>query len=762
MAAKDNVRKDTFSYQQMEYNANLSRVLEESYYSRSFNFALMRALHGMGVGKGPNGPAPSMHQPADNQPRRVRKPGEERRTRDRAAPTEGAGTADRPPSSAPGAHGNISNHSVNFGMFSREELEEELADVQKKIKEMDIQKKGLDYVLLPNLRRELDRLALLEGSMAKGAARKVLTEAPLIGSLSRMVYGYKDRVRDAEEEKKEIAKELAKQQERLSAISDALMDNSEALEKNTERVVADEEDSSRDRKRQTELTKKVLKTARKNQVGDDFNLKDFLLNGDILTKILPMLATFLTGPVLLTAAGGIVAALVASHLARKVLDDGYDKRDFKEKETRENAAKIGETNPSMPLGDRLKAGVVQSFVNSTTHPNKGTGEANRQLAVMRQEYIDKQVQQTRADLTKGGKALPRGWEAAARKKANAEFDAYLANPVAGANGPVATVLDHTIRTNIANEGHSYIETGAAPGTPGAAPATDRPTPHNDSGYTPARAAARVMDNAKMAAGSEDNLALGAGVNINGLDPAVKKNLIAMATEYHTATGKKLPINTGKRDSAEQIRLYQADPNRAGKPGSSMHEYGLAIDTNTPDADYLDKYGLLNKYGFVRNTHQRDGKLETHHLEDASIQDSKAAIRASAPPVDASTNVATSTTPVPESDGPPNPATPPTASAPPSSTGIKVAMADTTSSGSSQPNTATSFSVVGDQSSPRIPYASPGAAAAIANAGARQQPEGPAGGGGGGASSAPSGLTLASIPTIVDNLPLILFNTGSVR
>lgn len=104
-------------------------------------------------------------------------------------------------------------------------------------------------------------------------------------------------------------------------------------------------------------------------------------------------------------------------------------------------------------------------------------------------------------------------------------------------------------------------------------------------------------------------------NIDGLHPRLKKHLMSMAQEYGEATGKSIPINEGFRSYERQAELYRKyGPGRAAKPGSSLHEFGLALDINTGVMNELEQMGLLRKYGFTRPI-----KGETWHTEPSGIQ-----------------------------------------------------------------------------------------------------------------------------------------------
>lgn len=91
-----------------------------------------------------------------------------------------------------------------------------------------------------------------------------------------------------------------------------------------------------------------------------------------------------------------------------------------------------------------------------------------------------------------------------------------------------------------------------------------------------------------------------GVDLSGIDPAVKQRLAAMAAEYEQKTGKKIQVNSGYRDPKKQAELYaRIGPPKAAPPGKSFHEKGLAFDINSADANKAIELGLFEKYGFKR-------------------------------------------------------------------------------------------------------------------------------------------------------------------
>ena len=93
---------------------------------------------------------------------------------------------------------------------------------------------------------------------------------------------------------------------------------------------------------------------------------------------------------------------------------------------------------------------------------------------------------------------------------------------------------------------------------------------------------------------------GGNVDVQGLNPGLQANLVGMGKDYYQATGKKLQINSANRSNEEQARLYKTMPKgMAAPPGSSLHNYGLAVDINSQQANELSNMGLLSKYGFER-------------------------------------------------------------------------------------------------------------------------------------------------------------------
>ena len=118
------------------------------------------------------------------------------------------------------------------------------------------------------------------------------------------------------------------------------------------------------------------------------------------------------------------------------------------------------------------------------------------------------------------------------------------------------------------------------------------------------------------AGGLAHLTLATGANIEGLHPSVKRLFLGMAEEYGKLTGKKIQVNTAYRTFKEQEALFKKyGPGKAARPGSSLHEFGLALDVQSADLEQLEKLGLLRKYGFTRPLGS-----EPWHIEPAGIHD----------------------------------------------------------------------------------------------------------------------------------------------
>ena len=95
---------------------------------------------------------------------------------------------------------------------------------------------------------------------------------------------------------------------------------------------------------------------------------------------------------------------------------------------------------------------------------------------------------------------------------------------------------------------------------------------------------------------------------------MKALLCGLIQEYGELTGKKTTINRGFVTYDQQAKEFQTNSKLAAEPGTSMHEFGLAVDINRETLNEMDKLGLLKKYGFTRPVGR-----EPWHLEPAGLQ-----------------------------------------------------------------------------------------------------------------------------------------------
>ena len=106
-------------------------------------------------------------------------------------------------------------------------------------------------------------------------------------------------------------------------------------------------------------------------------------------------------------------------------------------------------------------------------------------------------------------------------------------------------------------------------------------------------------------------------SLDKIEPNTLHNLTSMASEYNTIFGEKIQINSAFRSFQEQQKLKDRYGRKAASPGLSMHNYGLAVDMNTQNANKAEMVGLFKKYGFHRPV-----SGETWHVEPIGINRSK--------------------------------------------------------------------------------------------------------------------------------------------
>ena len=154
-------------------------------------------------------------------------------------------------------------------------------------------------------------------------------------------------------------------------------------------------------------------------------------------------------------------------------------------------------------------------------------------------------------------------------------------------------------------------------TPGAAPAAApaaspvamgnegnrgaKPTPQPPEGSEDKNTSAKAVDLSKILKFGSNS---GSKENFEGLNSTFKDAVIAAATEYNAVTGNMIIINSAKRSSEDQQRLYDNWVARGktgmpvGKPGRSLHEKGHAVDiqnyNDSAAVAAFNKQGLSQK------------------------------------------------------------------------------------------------------------------------------------------------------------------------
>lgn len=86
----------------------------------------------------------------------------------------------------------------------------------------------------------------------------------------------------------------------------------------------------------------------------------------------------------------------------------------------------------------------------------------------------------------------------------------------------------------------------------------------------------------------------------GLNEDMSSRLTAANEAWKAKTGRDLPITSGARTAEQGIKLWNqrgSNPNLVAKPGTSLHEKGVAADISPEvPAAFLDQFGLHRPYG----------------------------------------------------------------------------------------------------------------------------------------------------------------------
>ena len=113
-----------------------------------------------------------------------------------------------------------------------------------------------------------------------------------------------------------------------------------------------------------------------------------------------------------------------------------------------------------------------------------------------------------------------------------------------------------------------------------------------------------------------------GVNVTNMNKDLMTLFYAMVGQWvNSGGGKTVVVNSGWRSTEKQKILYDnyvrtKKPPMAAKPGRSKHEFGLALDINSANANALANTGLLAKWGFFRPLLNHKSFPEPWHIEHA--------------------------------------------------------------------------------------------------------------------------------------------------
>jgi hypothetical protein len=263
--------------------------------------------------------------------------------------------------------------------------------------------------------------------------------------------------------------------------------------------------------------------------------------------------------------------------------------------------------------------IPRSIWENTTSPFKGLDilssnpEPVKKIIDAKIQTLGKKIQDEAAKKAKAGGNKPSPQEA---KMANEAVKSAIPNaPKTDVNNPTQAPMTAPQRRAIPP--NSHLGRAIANGDVEDPAAMGKPSSNQGAGTLSMGAASLKIAAGPLASGESgmQYLKLGNGVNVEGLHPRMKQQLLAMAQEYGEATGKQLNVTSAYRSFQDQQRMYaKYGPGRAARPGGSLHEYGLAADLSTQDLNELEKLGLLRKYGFTRPIYG-----ETWHIEPAGIQ-----------------------------------------------------------------------------------------------------------------------------------------------
>lgn len=108
----------------------------------------------------------------------------------------------------------------------------------------------------------------------------------------------------------------------------------------------------------------------------------------------------------------------------------------------------------------------------------------------------------------------------------------------------------------------------------------------------------------------------------GLHEDMSSRLRAANDAWKAKTGRDLPLTSAARSKEEQIKLFGqrgSNPNLVAKPGTSLHEKGMAADISPEvPAAFLDQFGLHRPFGSKDPVHVEINPKSTYSPKGASV------------------------------------------------------------------------------------------------------------------------------------------------
>ena len=108
----------------------------------------------------------------------------------------------------------------------------------------------------------------------------------------------------------------------------------------------------------------------------------------------------------------------------------------------------------------------------------------------------------------------------------------------------------------------------------------------------------------------------------GLNEDMSSRLQAANDAWKSKTGRDLPITSGARSAEQGVKLWGergSNPNLVAKPGTSLHEKGMAADISPEvPAAFLDQFGLHRPFGSKDPVHVEINPKSAYTPKGASV------------------------------------------------------------------------------------------------------------------------------------------------